>query len=249
MSIICKSESELATMAEAGAIVAGTLEMLASESQPGATTGSLDKAADRYIRDKGGVPAFKGYRGFPASICVSIDENVVHGIPGGRKLVEGEIVSLDVGVVYKGYVADAAVTVPVGEIDPEARRLVETTRAALAAGVEKAVVGNHLFDVSHAIQQVAEGGGYSVVREYVGHGIGRDMHEDPPIPNFGMPGKGPVLQRGMTLALEPMVNAGGSAVELMSDGWTVLTKDRGLSAHFEHTVAVTDEGPRILTMS
>lgn len=249
MSIICKSDEELATMAEAGKIVAGVLELLRREIQPGVSTGKLDKAAERYIQEHGGTPAFKGYRGFPASICVSVNEAVVHGIPGSRLLVEGDVVSLDVGVIFNGYVADAATTAPVGEIDAEAERLMTATRDALAAGINECVVDNHLFDVSHAIQQVAEDAGFSVVREYVGHGIGRDMHEDPPVPNFGVPGKGPRLRAGMTLALEPMINAGESDVEVSSDGWTVLTRDRRPSAHFEHTVAVTTAGPRILTVA
>lgn len=249
MSIICKSEAEMAVMREAGKIVAGALRALRNEIRPGITTKKLDETAERYIREAGGIPAFKGYRGFPASICTSVDGQVVHGIPGPRKLVSGEIVSLDVGVTYKGYVADAAWTEPVGEVGEEARRLLETTRQALYAGIEKAQVGNHLYDISHAIQEVAESAGFSVVREYVGHGIGRDMHEDPPIPNFGRAGKGPRLLRGMTLALEPMVNAGGSEVEVERDGWTVVTKDGKLSAHFEHTIGLTDTGPTILTAS
>lgn len=249
MSIICKSQAELETMAEAGKIVAGTLSLLGEMIEPGITTRALDKAADAHIRKHGAVPTFKGYRGFPASICVSIDETVVHGIPGSRKLTAGEIVSIDVGVTYKGYVADAATTEPVGEVDTVARSLIEATRDALEAGIERVRAGNRLFDVSHAIQQVAEGAGFSVVREYVGHGVGRDMHEDPAIPNFGTPGKGPALRPGMALALEPMVNAGGWETEVLDDGWTVVTKDRKLSAHFEHTVAVTDDGPWIITTS
>ncbi|RJQ53579.1 MAG: type I methionyl aminopeptidase [Actinobacteria bacterium] len=249
MSIICKSEAEMAVMRQAGKIVADTLEAIREQIRPGVRTSVLDDTAERFIRGRGGVPAFKGYRGFPASICVSIDEMVVHGIPGERKLAAGEIVSLDVGVVYKGYVADAASTEPVGEIDEDAKRLVETTKAALSAGIENAQVGNHLFDISNAIQKAAESAGFSVVREYVGHGIGRDMHEDPPVPNFGSPGKGPRLQAGMTLALEPMVNAGSSEVRLQADGWTVVTSDGKRSAHFEHTIGLTEDGPRILTLS
>jgi len=247
MSIICKSESELAAMREAGKIVAGTLQALREAIAPGVTTRALDKAAERYIRDRGGTPAFKGYRGFPASICVSVNETVVHGIPGRRTLAEGDIVSIDVGVIYEGYVADAATTEAVGPVDSEASRLMKATSAALAAGIEKAVEGNHLSDVSNAIQTTAEAAGFSVVREYVGHGIGKDMHEDPAIPNFGEPGKGPLLASGMVLALEPMVNVGTWQTEVQRDGWTVLTKDRKLSAHYEHTVAVTKDGPWILT--
>jgi len=249
MSIVCKSRDELASMREAGKIVAGALDLLKSQVRPGVTTGALNRAADAYIRKHGGVPTFKGYKGFPASICVSINEAVVHGIPGKRKLAEGEIVSIDVGVTYRGYVADAAMTQSVGEIDCQARQLLETTQAALAAGIEQARVGNRLGDVSHAIQRVAEEAGFSVVREYVGHGIGAQMHEDPAIPNFGSPGKGPELLSGMALALEPMVNAGTWQTEQLNDGWTVVTKDRRLSAHFEHTVAVTDNGPWILTVA
>lgn len=247
MSIICKSRTELETMREAGKIVAGTLDELRGLIRPGVMTRKLDKAAERYIRKHGGIPAFKGYRGFPASICVSVNDTVVHGIPGKLVLAEGQIVSLDVGVVYNGYVADAATTEVVGSIDSEARRLLDVTKEALAAGIEKAAVGNHLSDVSNAIQTVAEGAGFSVVREYVGHGIGKDMHEDPAIPNYGVPGKGPVLASGMALALEPMVNAGTWQTEVQADGWTVLTKDRRLSAHFEHTIAVTEDGPWVLT--
>lgn len=247
MSIVCRSDAELAAMREAGKIVAGTLDLLTDRVRAGVTTRSLDKAADAFIRKHGGVPTFKGYKGFPASICASIDETVVHGIPGGRKLADGEIISIDVGVTYKGYVADAATTLPVGEVNAKARRLLNATEAALIAGIEQVVPGGHLGDVSHAIQCVAEAAGFSVVREYVGHGIGTQMHEDPAIPNYGTPGRGPKLLPGMALALEPMVNAGVWQTEVLGDGWTVVTKDRELSAHFEHTVAVTQSGPWILT--
>lgn len=245
--IIRKSANEIGLMQEAGAIVAETVKIIQREVRPGATTKHLDNVAEEHIRDKHAVPAFKGYHGFPASICVSINEAVVHGIPDERCLETGQIVSVDVGVEYKGYYGDAAFTVAVGKVSAEAERLIETTQEALTAGIKNCSIGQRLYDISHAIQKVSEGAGFSVVREYVGHGIGRSMHEDPQIPNYGTAGRGPLLEEGMVFALEPMVNMGGYEVEVLEDDWTVVTADRSLSAHFEHTVAITPNGPLILT--
>lgn len=245
--IIRKSPDEIDLMREAGRIVAEVIEVVKQKVEPGATTKYLDKIAEDYILGKQARPAFKGYHGFPASICVSINEAVVHGIPSDYRLQSGQIASIDIGVEYKGYYGDAALTVPVGEVSAEALRLIEITEKSLKAGIDNCRMGRRLFDVSHAIQEVAEGAGFSVVREYVGHGIGREMHEDPQIPNFGTPGKGPLLEEGMVFALEPMINAGSHNVEVLSDNWTVVTEDKKLSAHFEHTVAITLNGPVILT--
>ncbi len=235
-------------MREAGRITAFALRMVGEAVRPGVTTAELDAIAEEAIRGSSAVPAFKGYRGFPASICSSLNEQVVHGIPGRMRLAEGDTLSIDVGAVVDGYYGDAAFTYPVGDIDGETARLLEITRASLDAGIAACMVGNKLFDVSAAVQRVAEGAGFSVVREYVGHGIGRSMHEEPQVPNFGPPGKGPLLKEGMVLAIEPMVNAGGPEVRSLDDGWTVVTADGTRSAHFEHTVAVTAAGPRVLTL-
>ena len=235
-------------MREAGRIVAGVLDMLEAHIQPGARTEKLDRLADEYIRKRKGVPSFLGYRGFPKSICTSINEVVVHGIPGKARLKEGDIIGVDVGVVLDGYHGDAARTYAVGEISKTARRLMEVTASALEAGMDACRSGNRLGDVSNSVQQVVEKGGFSVVVQFVGHGIGRDMHEEPQIPNFGPPGRGPLLEKGMVFALEPMVNEGVYEVEVDSDGWTVRTKDRNLSAHFEHTVAITEGEPVVLTL-
>lgn len=245
--IIRKSSEEIKIMREAGRIVAETIEIIKKELKPGVRTKHLDNVAEEYIRSKQAIPAFKGYHGFPASICVSINEAVVHGIPDARLLEEGQIVSIDVGVEHKGYYGDGAFTAPIGAVSVEASRLIETTHKALMNGIDHCRLGQRLYDVSHAIQEVAEDAGYSVVREYVGHGIGREMHEDLQIPNFGTPGRGPYLEEGMVFALEPMVNIGGHKVEVLTDNWTVVTVDRSLSAHFEHTVAVTANEPVILT--
>jgi methionyl aminopeptidase len=248
--IVRKSAQELEQMAAAGAIVADTLALLGEHIRPGATTGELDRLADDFIRSHGGIPTFLGYRGpypYPASICTSPNEVVVHGIPGDHALADGDILSVDVGVTLDGYVADSAYTFPVGEIDSEAERLLEVCNAALHAGIEQARAGGKLTDISHAVQRVTEDAGFSVVRSLVGHGVGRDMHEDPQIPNYGDPGRGPTLAPGMTLAIEPMITAGGHEVVVRPDKWTIATADGSLSAHFEHTVAVTAEGPRILT--
>jgi methionyl aminopeptidase len=248
--IIRKSAQELDQMARAGTIVADALSLLGENIRPGTTTAELDQLADEFIRSRGGVPTFKGYRGpypYPASICTSPNDVVVHGIPDEYALVEGDILSVDVGVTLDGFVADSAYTFPVGEIDAETERLLEVGNAALHAGIDRARAGGKLTDISHAVQRVTEDAGFSVVRSLVGHGVGRDMHEDPQIPNFGEPGRGPTLAPGMTLAIEPMITAGGHEVVVRPDQWTIATADGSLSAHFEHTVAVTKDGPRILT--
>jgi methionyl aminopeptidase len=248
--IVRKSAAELDVMAHAGGIVADTLALLAEQIRPGVTTGELDRLADEYIRSRGGFPTFLGYPGpypYPASICASLNDVVVHGIPGALALADGDILSVDVGVTYEGFVADSAYTYAVGDIDSNAERLLEACEAALWAGIEKARAGARLSDISHAVQTATEGAGFSVVRSLVGHGVGRHMHEDPQIPNFGEPGHGPSLAPGMTLAIEPMVTAGGADVVVREDRWTIATRDASLAAHFEHTVAVTDAEPRVLT--
>ena len=236
-------------MARAGEVVAEVLALLGERARPGVTTEELDALADEFIRSRGGTPTFKGYRGYPASICTSPNDMVVHGIPGPYALGEGDVLSVDVGVTLDGFVADSAYTFPIGEISADAERLLEGCKAALAAGIEQCRPGNHLSDISHAIQAVTEEHGYSVVRSLVGHGVGRSMHEEPQIPNFGEPGRGPLLSSGMTFAIEPMINAGGADVIIHDDEWSISTADSSLSAHFEHTVAVTDDGPRILTVA
>jgi methionyl aminopeptidase len=245
--IIRKSAAEIEKMEQAGRVVVDTLELIGEHIRPGVTTEELDALAEDFIRSRGGVPTFKGYRGYPASICTSPNSMVVHGIPGPYALKEGDVLSVDVGVTLGGFVGDSAYTFGVGEISEDAQRLLDACQAALVAGIEQARAGNHLSDIGHAIQKTTEDAGFSVVRSLVGHGVGRSMHEDPQIPNFGEPGRGPVLQAGMTLAIEPMINAGGPDVYLHDDDWSISTQDESLSAHFEHTVAVTDEGPRILT--
>jgi methionyl aminopeptidase len=246
--IILKNRDEIRKMRESGRIAAKVRDEIASRISPGITTLELDEVARKLIASLGAKSAFLGYRGYPGAVCISIDSEVVHGIPGGRRIEMGQIVSLDVGVVYDGFVGDTATTVMVGVTDPEVIRLVRATELALMAGVEMARAGKRLGDLSHAVEIVAVNAGFSVVRDFVGHGVGRKMHEDPQIPNYGSPGKGPKLKVGMTLAIEPMVNMGGSAVEVLSDGWTVRTVDGKPSAHFEHTVAIGDEGPEILTV-
>ena len=248
MSIIIKSNQEIAAMREAGRILATVLETLKSQVRPGMKTKELDIITARELEKLGAKPSFKGYRGFPANLCVSVNDEIVHGIPGERVLHQGDIISLDLGTILMGFQADAAVTVGIGEVNPEAEELIETTEDALEAGIAAAYPGARLGDISAAIQNYAESRGCSVVREYTGHGIGREMHEEPQIPNFGSPGLGPVLKRGMTLALEPMVNAGGCGTRLADDHWTVLTADGSLSAHFEHTILITDAEPEILTI-
>ena len=246
--VYLRDREEIDAIRAAARIVAKTIEMLRLEVRPGVTTAELDELAEAFIRDHGARPAFKGYRGFPASICPAINEEVVHGIPGARRLVEGDIVGLDVGVEKDGYYGDAAITVAVGAVSEQARRLLEVSREALARGVGQARAGNRVGDISHAIQSFVEDHGYSVVRSLVGHGIGREMHEEPQVPNFGPPERGPRLMAGQVLAIEPMVNAGGPDVVTRPDGWTVVTRDGSLSAHFEHTVAVGPEGPEILSV-
>ncbi|MFO0774114.1 MAG: type I methionyl aminopeptidase [Nitrospiraceae bacterium] len=246
--IILKTPAETETIARAAAIVAETLEVLKKEAKAGVTTNQLDRIAEEQIRAKGGLPAFKGYRNYPKTLCVSINQEVVHGIPSRRTLKEGDIVGLDLGAIVDGFYGDAAVTVAVGEVPKKVADLVETTKRALYAGIAQAVVGNRLSDISHAVQRCAEAGGYSVVTEFVGHGIGRNLHEEPQVPNYGKPGQGPRLQVGMVLAIEPMVNMGKPAVKILDDQWTAVTADGSLSAHFEHTIAIMPQGPaRILS--
>jgi methionyl aminopeptidase len=245
--IVRKSAAEIEQMARAGAIVAETLELIGEHIRAGVTTAELDRLADEHIRSRGGFPTFNGYRGYPASICASPNSMIVHGIPGPYRLEDGDILSIDVGVTLDGFVADSAYTFPVGEISPDAERLLEAGQAALAAAIEQAREGNHLSDISHAVQRATEEAGFAVVRALVGHGVGRVMHEDPQIPNFGPPGRGPTLASGMTLAIEPMINAGSSEIVVLEDRWSIVTEDGSLSAHFEHTVAITEDEPRILT--
>jgi methionyl aminopeptidase len=245
--IIRKSKQEIEGMARAGALVADTLALCAERLEPGISMLELDRIADEYIAAHGGVPTSKGYRGFPAALCISPNSMVVHGIPSEYRAQEGDLISVDLGITLNGLVADSAVTLPVGEIDPEAQRLLDVCQEALAAGIEQAVSGNRLSDISHAIQTVVEEGGFSVVRSLVGHGVGRSYHEDPQIPNYGPPGRGPLLQEGMTLAIEPMITAGRPEVYVHDDNWSISSLDESLAAHFEHTVAITADGPRILT--
>jgi len=245
--IVRKTPDEIDAMAAAGAVLVRCHEILGAKARPGVTTQELDETAERYIRSQRAEPAFKGYRGFPGSICASPNAMVVHGIPGPHKLKRGDVLALDVGVVLDGWVADAAITHPIGKVTPIAQRLLASTRDSLFHAVEQCRPGNRLGDVSHAVQRRVEADGFSVIRSLVGHGIGRDMHEDPQIPNYGEPGTGPELEEGMVLAIEPMVNAGGHEVRMGSDNWAVYSRDGSLAAHFEFTVAITAEGPRILT--
>jgi methionyl aminopeptidase len=245
--IITKTPDEIEQMAASGAILARCLQMLRAKARPGVTTGELDEAAERFISSQGAEPAFKGYRGFPGSICSSPNSMIVHGIPGSYKLQRGDILSIDVGVVLNGWVSDAAVTVPIGHVTPIATRLMQTTREALFEAIDVVRPGNHLGDVSAAVQRRVEADGFAVVRSLVGHGVGREMHEDPQIPNHGEPGTGPELEEGMVLAIEPMTTAGEDGIRVGSDNWSVYSEDGSLACHFEHTVAVTADGPRILT--
>jgi methionyl aminopeptidase len=247
MGIIIKSEREIEIMRQAGRIVATVLEELRSKVKPGMKTRELDAIAMKETERMGAIPSFKGYRGYPACVCASVNDEIVHGIPGDRVLLDGDIISIDFGVIYKEFQGDAAITTGVGNVSPEAAKLMEATSGALMAGINAAQPGGRLGDISAAVQEYAESRGYSVVREYTGHGIGRKMHEDPQIPNFGPPGQGPVLKKGMTLALEPMVNIGDWRTRVEDDNWTVRTSDGSLSAHFEHTIALRDEGAEILT--
>ncbi|MCD6320163.1 MAG: type I methionyl aminopeptidase [Candidatus Desulfofervidaceae bacterium] len=245
--IFLKAPWEIEKMRRSNAIVAEILAALREAIRPGMATLELNILAEKLCAKKGAKPAFKGYRGYPFSLCVSVNEAVVHGFPSERKLKEGDIVSLDFGVLLDGYYGDAAITVPVGKVSKRAERLLRVTEEALYKGIEQARAGHHLYDISAAIQRHAESHGYAVVRQFVGHGIGRALHEDPQVPNFGKPGRGIKLKAGMVLAIEPMVNEGTYEVEILADGWTAVTKDRKLSAHFEHTVAITENGPEILS--
>jgi methionyl aminopeptidase len=246
--IIRKSAEELGKMRRAGRIVASTIDRLVEALRAGMTTSDLDAVAEEFIGEEGAVPSFKGYRGFPASICTSVNEEIVHGIPGSRRLKEGDLLSLDVGAIWEGYHGDSAVSVFVGEPPSgEAEKLVRVTEESLEAAIAQVRPGNRLSDIGSVVQQVVEGAGFSVVREYVGHGIGRSLHEDPPIPNYGPPGRGLELRPGLVVAVEPMVNIGGWETRLLADEWTVVTADGSLSAHFEHTIAVTEDGPEVLT--
>lgn len=246
--IIIKSKREIEKLREAGRVVAETHAFLKELIEPGITTGELDRRAEEFIKKKGSIPAFKGYGGFPGSICASINEEVVHGIPGKKQLKEGDIISLDIGSIVDGYYGDSAKTHPVGEITEENKRLIAATRQSFYEGIKFAKVGFRLSDISHAIQTYAEGEGFSIVRDFVGHGIGQEMHEEPQIPNYGQPGKGPRLREGMVLAIEPMVNIGTHRVKVLEDDWTVITSDGKNSAHYEHTIAITDDEPRILSL-
>jgi methionyl aminopeptidase len=247
--IVRKSQGEIERMASAGQLVAATITHVGEQLEPGITTLELDRIAEDYIRLHGGVPTSMGYKGYPRAICISVNEVVVHGIPGPHEAIaEGDVATIDVGVTLDGMIADSAFTFAVGEIDPEARRLLDVAREALAAGIAQAQPGNRVGDISHAVQEIVEGAGFSVIRALVGHGVGRSYHEDPHIPNFGEPGRGPLLSEGMTIAIEPMITAGGPHVTIADDEWTISTADHSLSAHFEHTVAITADGPRILTL-
>jgi len=245
--IMRKRAEELEKMRRAGRVVGETLQILQAAVEPGVTTQELDEIAEREIRARGAVPSFKGYRGFPATICTSINSEIVHGIPGHRALKDGDLIKLDCGAIVEGYHGDSAVTVPVGEVSQEALKLIETTDRSLQAGIAEAKAGNRIHDIGAAVQTTAEGAGFSVVREYVGHGIGRALHEDPPVPNYGKPGTGLKLEPGLVIAIEPMVNVGTFETRLLPDGWTVVTADGALSAHFEHTIAITENGPEVLT--
>lgn len=247
--IIIKTHEEIEYMRQAGKVVGDTLLKLEEIVRPGITTAKIDEIAEEFITKQGAKPSFKGYGGFPASICTSINEEVVHGIPTNRVLNEGDIISIDCGAILNGYQGDAARTIPVGKVSSEIMKLIEVTKESFFKGVEKAIVGNRLTDISYAVQQHIETNKFSVVRDYVGHGIGRDLHEDPQVPNYGKPGKGPKLVSGMVLAIEPMVNIGGFKVITKPNGWTVVTVDGSLSAHYENTVAILNEGPEILTLT
>ena len=246
--IVCRSQAELEKMRAAGRLVGEVLTELSAMVAPGVTTADLDEAAEKRIRDAGAAPAFKGYHGYPATICASINEEVIHGIPSGRRILnEGDVISIDVGASLDGYYGDSAVTLPVGPVSEQAATLLRVTEESLFKAIERVKVGGRVSDIGHAVQKHVEAFGFSVVREFVGHGIGQRMHEEPQVPNYGEPGRGPRLAEGMVLAIEPMVNAGGPGVKVLQDGWTAVTEDRSLSAHFEHTVAVTADGAWILT--
>jgi methionyl aminopeptidase len=245
--ILRKSQTEIEGMARAGEIVTDTLAMIGEELRPGISMLELDRVAEEYIRERGGAPTSKGYRGYPATLCISPNAMIVHGIPTDYRAQEGDVISIDLGVTLDGLIADSAYTFGVGEISAEAQRLLDVCQEALVAGIDQAQSGNHVSDIGHAVQTVVEGAGFSVVRSLVGHGVGRAYHEDPQIPNFGAPGRGPELLPGMTLAVEPMITAGAPDVVMHADEWSISSEDGSLSAHFEHTVAVTEDGPRVLT--
>jgi methionyl aminopeptidase len=247
--IIRKSQAEIEGMARAGALVHETLQLVAEAIEPGVSMLELDRIADEHVASKGGHPTSKGYKGYPNALCISPNSMIVHGIPSEYRAREGDLISIDLGVTLDGLIADSAITVPVGEVDAEAQRLLDVCQEALAAGIEQAQEGNRVSDISHAVQTVVEGAGFSVVRSLVGHGVGRHYHEDPQIPNYGPPGRGPLLQEGMTMAIEPMITAGRPEVYVHDDDWSISAVDESLAAHFEHTVAVTPEGPRILTLA
>ena len=248
MPIIIKSEDEVAVMREAGRIVGEVLELLAAEARPGLRTAELDTIVRQEFKRRKVVPTFLGYQGYPSHVCVSVNEEIVHAIPGGRVLREGDIVSIDLGATHQGFVADSALSIGIGQMPPERQRLIDVTHEALWAGIRAARHGSHVSDISHAVQKHAEAAGFSVVREYVGHGVGRDMHEEPQIPNYGSPNRGPLLRKGMVIAIEPMVNIGDWRTKKHNDGWTVSTLDGSPSAHFEHTIAITDGEPEVLTL-
>jgi methionyl aminopeptidase len=246
--IYLKSERELKLMRKAGAIVAQILDEMTKMAAPGMSTGELDRFAEGRIKDLGAQPAFKGYNGFPACVCISVNHEVVHGIPSTKRILkDGDIVGLDFGVSYEGWYGDSARTIAIGKVSPTAQKLMDVTQESLRLGIEQCIEGNRVFDIGHAVQNYVEKFGFGVVREFVGHGIGRALHEDPQVPNFGPKGKGPALKVGMVIAIEPMVNAGSHEVKVLGDGWTAVTVDRSLSAHFEHTVAITPNGPEVLT--
>lgn len=246
--VILKSKREIEYIREAGKITAHALLLMKKLAKPGVTTGELDRRCEEYIRSCGAFPSCKGYYGFPATICASVNEEVVHGIPGHRKLRDGDIISVDLVVNKNGYHGDATLTIPVGYVDPKVMQLVTVTEECLQKGIEQAVTGNHLGDIGHAVQAYAESFGYGVVRDYVGHGIGTDMHEDPEVPNYGIPGHGDLLEEGLVIAIEPMITMGSEKVRQLKNGWTVVTRDKKPAAHFEHTVAITENGPEILTL-
>ncbi len=246
--IVLKTKAEIEKMRAAGKIVGQTLQMLRKMVAPGVKTSALNEAAEKFIRKRGASPTFKGYHGFPAGLCISVNEQVVHGFPSARRLKEGDILSIDCGATLNGYIGDSAVTICVGQCAPEILALVETTEKALHAAIAAATPGNRLGDISHAVEKIARASNYGIVREYCGHGVGRDLHEGPQVPNFGKPGSGPLIRPGWTIAIEPMLNLGGDSVKVLDDGWTVVTEDGRPSAHFEHSIAVTDNGADILTL-
>jgi methionyl aminopeptidase len=244
-----KSEKELQILRRSGKILARIIKQVEAFVKAGVSTAQIDRFTEELVLKEKAIPAFKGYKGFPATVCTSINEEIVHGIPGERKLKQGDIISLDLGINYEGYFSDVAITLAIGEVDFRVRKLIEVTKKALFVGIKKACAQNHLSDISYSIQNYVEKNGFSVVRQFVGHGIGYNLHEEPEVPNFGRPGEGPLLKNGMVLAIEPMINMGTWESEMLSNGWTAVTKDRLPSAHFEHTVAITDNGPEILTLN